>query len=119
MKEVKKTVTVYIAEDGKEFTNAWHCKEYEEKLKLNLERERVLTNGLRELISKVNLSYYTEPEKFTFGFNHNGGKTDIYYEGQEFDEDFPFEIEEWDEIERQMFIRCGFVLDIPTYYWGK
>lgn len=119
MKTIEKTITVYVAEDGKEFTHAFECEAHNNNLKVMLEREEVLTNGLRELISKVNLHYYNEPEKFTFGFNHNGGKTDVYYEGQEFDEDFPFEIEEWDEIERQMFIRYGFVLDIPIYYWGK
>ena len=119
MKEVQKTVTVFVAEDGREFTNAWQCKDYEDKLKINLEREQILTNGLRELISKVGLQYCSEPEKYTFKFDYDGGKSEIYYCNEEFDEDFPFEIEEWDEIERQMLIRYGFVLDISPYYWGK
>ena len=134
MREEQRTITIYIADDGKEFTSEYNCKEYELAKDAATDRRLWLNKVLIETMKTIpgivewpkNMSLEDQAEWIDSNIDINcleddtviGYKDDLG-EVQEFDENCPFDISIWHDFEKLIYTRYGYKIKDSTYYWGK
>jgi leucyl aminopeptidase (aminopeptidase T) len=117
MKEETKQVTMYVADDGKEFTHAWECKDYEAHSTIEKKRRDYLQENVSSML------HIRHPDVGFRIFSNNVAQMGYLEEDgenfEEFDEDFPFSIDDWDKFKDDVYIKFGYKIKIPLWYWGK
>ena len=123
MKEVKKEITVYITDDGAEFTSKFQAANYEKELVFTNKRKKFLEEKLNELIGLENVR-----AKITNLKSSSSANTKIEYQPYQLDKDdgwyepdesMPVDWDKWHHIEEEMEIKYGFKPNIPYWYWPK
>lgn len=134
MKKEQKTITVFIADDGKEFTSEYACNSYELEIKSNEDRRLWLNSVIFDTIKSIpgivewpkNMSLEEQAiwldnnivinclsETTMLGYKDDLGEVD------EFDENCPFDISKWHELEKLVYLRYGYKINDSSYYWPK
>jgi hypothetical protein len=135
MKEVEKLVTVYVAEDGKEFSTKGACQAHEDKKSFDMQRCEFLEKEIYKIMLvkeglvedwilkdnntdssgfiRRNIWIKVHPDSFESGYILSD---DTH---QEFDEDCPYDISKWFEIEREVQMKFGYTIKDSSYYWPK
>lgn len=135
MREEERLVTVYIANDGKEFSTKDACQDHEDKKSFDIQRRIFLEKEIFKIMLakeglvedwilrdtnmdsarfiKRNIWIKVHPDSFESGY--------ILLEGDhvEFDEDCPYDISKWFEIEKEVQCKFGYTIKDPSYYWPK
>ena len=133
----KRTINIYIAEDGKEFHNPFQCAEYEENISKIKRRKEFLNKIIIEEMKKIS-GIIEWPERMSLEeqakwidgnlyIECNENDTEIGYltseNGEiireEFDENCPFDITKWWEFEEEINIKYGYNIKDSVYYWAK
>jgi len=116
IKTVEEVVEVYITEDGSKFNSKFKAIDYIEK---ELPRMKFLENKIAKFIKK----YYNEEKVevciLSLEEHNDYPNTNIYIDEVEFDEDFGVDWDEWNEFEKELYIKNGFKINMPGYYWSK
>jgi hypothetical protein len=132
MVEKRKTVTIFVAEDGKEFMNRHDCLSYEKEREVLKKRTEFLENvfkeelrEVKEILCPVWIREEGSVEKIIdeivvislfprciLGSVKNGSVL-------EFNENFPFGTNGWDKFKENMKVKYGYNVEIPISYFGK
>ena len=134
MRIEEKTINVYIADDGKEFTSEFSCNEYENRKQKKEERRQWLNKIVFEEMKKIdglveypkmnlpdqeiwlekNIKINCLEDETLLGFII-GEDLEIV----EFDEDCPFDTSKWYYLENLIYTRYGYKIKDSSCYWSK
>lgn len=135
MREEERLVTVYIANDGKEFSTKGACQAHEDKKSFGIQRRKFLEKEIFKIMIakdglvedwilrdknmdsarflKRNIWIKVHHDSFESGYILSNG------DHVEFDEDCPYDISKWFEIEREVQSKFGYTIKYPSDYWPK
>lgn len=134
MKEEKRAVTVYIADDGKEFDSAYACNQYEIDFEIRKKKREWLNSvviqymktipGIIEHYKNSSLESQASWIDENIHINCCDGSTYIGYKQadgyvEEFDESCPFDYDLWQDLEKKIYIMYGYKILDQSYYWPK
>lgn len=126
MIELNKTITVYIADDGKEFLSHDACVNYEEQVLVTLSRNEYLNVELTKLLNEMNIPAWegASTENVEFRVTVHPSTTIIEQrfedgEWEEPDEDFYYNWSQFQEFEKEAMKRYLYEVTTSIYYWGK
>lgn len=121
MKTIEKTITVWVADDGKEFEYKHQCLSYINHKTFELKRIEFLSQVLKEEFKSNFPDLHDVIDKLEFRPNITGDTIIIHEDYGEFEEDFDgwFARELYEKVKENMRIKYGFNLYFPSYYWSK
>lgn len=117
---IESTVQVFTANDGKQFNSREDCLNYERFLTISCEEvqnyiQNFLDNNggdyeVHNVTHKV--SFYSKVPEFGIEMGWKGSKYQL-------DEDFDFDMGDWDDFQFSFLKHWKFNFDMPSGYWGK
>lgn len=134
MRTEERLMTVYIAEDGKEFLHHYECESYEKELHKEEQRKEFLNKtildemkkipGIIEWSEQVSLEEQAKWIDENLYIECDENRTEIGYltaeDGEvireEFDENCPFDISVWYKFEKEIEIKYGYTIKDSSYY---
>lgn len=121
MKALEKTITVWVADDGKEFEYEHQCLSYINQKAFEIKRIDFLSQVLEEEFKSNFPDLHDVIDNLEFHPSLKDNTHIIHKDYGEFDEDFDgwFDGAPYEKVKENMRIKYGFDFCIPSYYWSK